>query len=261
MGLDVYLYHYDNYEKISAMHKEHEQKKEALWDVGKEYDDLTEEEKSDIRNKGIAIDQEYGMKDYCMPGETKIEIDSSKYPDHMFKVGYFRSSYNDSGFEAVIEAIAGGGLRIIFRASDEYEFKPDWADARERAVSLLSLIEKNIKEKGALRCYATSSYSFFEKSLPGSPKEALAIWDEEQAKEHAFDGGYSNSKGEFYPKEPISVKALIPGRQYGSPCVYIIFEPKEGLDWYVHALEIVIETIDYVLAQPDKDKYYLHWSG
>jgi len=39
-------------------------------------------------------------------------------------------------------------------------------------------------------------------------------------------------------------------------------EKKEnGLSWYVHALEIVKETIEYVMKQPDQNLYYLHWSG
>lgn len=32
-----------------------------------------------------------------------------------------------------------------------------------------------------------------------------------------------------------------------------------GLLWYLQALQIVIETIDWVLEQPDRDNYYLCW--
>ena len=32
-------------------------------------------------------------------------------------------------------------------------------------------------------------------------------------------------------------------------------------DWYINALEIVKETIEYVLGKDNIDQYYLHWSG
>jgi hypothetical protein len=31
--------------------------------------------------------------------------------------------------------------------------------------------------------------------------------------------------------------------------------------WYQQALEVVVETCEWVLGQPDPSKYLLHWSG
>ena len=45
----------------------------------------------------------------------------------------------------------------------------------------------------------------------------------------------------------------------GTDRVYLIYEA--DLSWYQQALEIVLETIEYVLSQPDKEKYVLHWSS
>ncbi len=44
---------------------------------------------------------------------------------------------------------------------------------------------------------------------------------------------------------------------------YLVFayRQREATDWYLQALEIVKETIEYVLAQPDRDRFYLRWSG
>jgi hypothetical protein len=74
---------------------------------------------------------------------------------------------------------------------------------------------------------------------------------------------YSNAKGNFFPAEPLKVLAVIPGESRyifsDRPCLFVI---KEGdNDWYIKALEIVIATCDYVLAQPNINQYYLHWSG
>ena len=45
------------------------------------------------------------------------------------------------------------------------------------------------------------------------------------------------------------------------PCVYVVYktEPDRWL-WYHQALEIVQETLEFVLANPSPD-YLLHWSS
>jgi len=52
------------------------------------------------------------------------------------------------------------------------------------------------------------------------------------------------------------VRAVIPGKED----IYIVHKDS-GLGWYVEALEIVVETIEYVLNQPDPETYYLVWSS
>ncbi len=75
-------------------------------------------------------------------------------------------------------------------------------------------------------------------------------------------GGWA---GDFFLTEPLEVLAIIPGTaEYldspDLPCFYIVFHHKH-LDFYLQGLEIVLETIEYVLEQPDMDKYYLDWSS
>ncbi len=50
------------------------------------------------------------------------------------------------------------------------------------------------------------------------------------------------------------------GKRWNSNGVFVVYEV-DDLDWYLQALDIVVETCDYVLAQPDINKYVLHWSG
>jgi hypothetical protein len=33
------------------------------------------------------------------------------------------------------------------------------------------------------------------------------------------------------------------------------------MGWYIEALDVVIETCEWVLKQADRDKFYMHWSG
>jgi hypothetical protein len=53
------------------------------------------------------------------------------------------------------------------------------------------------------------------------------------------------------------------GRLINTPAVFVVYEkePDEKEDWYLTALKITRETIEYVLAQPDREQYYLSWSA
>ncbi len=74
---------------------------------------------------------------------------------------------------------------------------------------------------------------------------------------------FSSREGDFWLGEkPLLVRAAVWGKSYfGGPAPYLVFEAPDILAWYVEALEIVAETVDWVLAQPDPDCYYMHWSG
>jgi hypothetical protein len=40
-------------------------------------------------------------------------------------------------------------------------------------------------------------------------------------------------------------------------------EPEKKIedDWYLQALEVLLESCDWILAKPDPQSYYVHWSG
>jgi hypothetical protein len=87
---------------------------------------------------------------------------------------------------------------------------------------------------------------------------------EELSKKKQGDEGYnySNSNGEFSFHEPQKVLAMIPGTYKifnEQPCVYVVTESDNS--WYIQALEIIRDTIKYVLSKENKEQYYLHWSG
>jgi hypothetical protein len=68
-------------------------------------------------------------------------------------------------------------------------------------------------------------------------------------------------------KKPLPVHGIIMGFEKGFfgtepvPCTYLVWEDEEKFEWYTQALEIVIETCDWVLAQKDKSKYWISWSS
>jgi hypothetical protein len=148
--------------------------------------------------------------------------------------------------------------------------KPDWSKAKDEVQKALDAFKAYIAKNGSCRVTEISHNIFTDiATCPiKSPKDALEAFNEvnESHKSRTDAGWFGNYRGEFFLGEPPLLLAAIPGISgtFRHPCVYLVFEEKEkihGLEWYVNALEIVLETIDYVLAQPDPEKYYLHWSG
>lgn len=200
-----------------------------------------------------------------------VELDSKLHPDHdCFKIGYFRSSYNDSGIDRVLDKMGLPTLYDIFPHKDNsYQFTPDWAESLKIVnKTLVAFNHATNGLHGKYDCYDIAAVSLF--TGPGLVKDArtaLKVYENELKTEHGFKN-YSSRQGTFY-SDPQIVRAFIPGLDVlGQPCLYVVTErsKSEGgedvnLKWYREALEIVRETIEYVLAQKDPQNYYLSWSG
>lgn len=261
MGLDVYLYKYENKSETDRLEQEYQTVSKANWNEAGNYETMTQEQKDLVSAKNKSFAKSLGLSDYGSDdkNKVKIEMDSPLDKEHIFKIGYFRSSYNGSGINRVLSNLNVPDLHEIFEPNDEYCFQPNWETALEKSNKSISVLEK----KDNYRCFNVSP-SIFRQSECTSEKQAIEIFMEELNKEDdtSFEN-YSTYKGHFYHKEPLKVLALISGT--GStlkkevPCTYVIIEGENS--WYLTALKIVKETIEYVLSQPDKEKYYLHWSS
>lgn len=187
-----------------------------------------------------------------------IEQPSVRYPEHYFKVGYFRSSYNESGFDscmrqyglATLDAICGVG-------NDDYVVVPDWPAVVEQTDAALAAFDA---ASDRMR-YRVFTESFFGGFAVERADAALALFLDEMEKGSSF-GAWSSARG-YFTKEQLRVHGLIPGRDLiGSPCVYVVTASNaESIARYRQALEIVRETAEWVLAQPDPKAFHLHWSG
>jgi len=266
MGLDVYLYRYEDHEKSTLLEAKYEKETEEIWAKSEEYDKLTDEEKEKNNQECKAVAERLGLGEYGedSAGREEIERNSEKYPDHLFKVGYFRSSYNSGGINHILRNINGDrDLYWVFdHDSAEYSFCPDWEQAKQRAQELIELLSKNDP-------YYVSKVAWNMFSEPpdvNSEKEALDIFKKELAKQGG-SRAYSNKNGLFYLDEPLPVCGIISGQEHILsnivPCVYVIHKSgaDDGYDFYIQALEIVVETCEYVLSFPDPKKYWLHWSS
>lgn len=263
MGLDIYLYRYDNYTETERKEKEYNDYSEKAWAEAGEYDELTQEQKDAVSDKVSAFAESLGLDKYGddKTGKECVEIVSIKYPDHYFKIGYFRSSYNGGGINHILVNMGLPRLDKIFEIdSDDYVIQPDWVKVKSNLQKLL----EDFKAKPAYRVHNISNNIFRSESGPTNEKEALDVFlaEIEKNKTSTFDEGYSNINGEFNIKTPMKVLGLIPGKEelFGThDCVYLVTQGEN--EWYEQAIEIMIDTCDYVLAQDNINQYYLHWSG
>lgn len=206
---------------------------------------------------------------------TQIEEDSAKHPKHLFKVGYFRSSYNGGGLNRVLKNLGVPDLYDIFAVTEEgYYVKPNWVESLMRAEEAITKFDEAIALNGSVQVAEEWFFDWWKQG-PSNGEEAMKVYLAELAeKKKANNFGfcaYSNQKGLFYLDAPLKVKAIIKGHSAFNlkkgagkePAVYVIFE--EDSSWYRQALEIVVETCQYVLENDGTlekgEEFCLHWSA
>lgn len=265
MGLDVYLYRYEDYEATRKREDAYKEASEKIWDQYPAYDKMTDTQKEEARARVKKYADEHGLTGNGDDvSKKKIEISHPDFPEHMFKIGYFRSSYNDSGIDHILRNFGLGDLASLFGSPEDYVFRPNWEEAKARTTELL----RQFREAPALRV------GFEDPNVFSGGREYDLITSEEEALKHfttqiqpktridaGYKGGFSNLQATSFGSSGLKILAFIKGKGFGDVAgVYFVYEDSSR-DWYYQALEIIIATCDWVLEQPDKDHYYLHWSS
>lgn len=283
MGLDVYLY---RYRADPAVIKAAEQAYQDAIDeeiYGDDVDATMSDEERKAKRLEIAARWPDAKLDEWGESGLREEINepSATYPDDICSVGYFRSSYNDAGMNHRLRNAVGRDLDWIFNVTDRSDYRviPDWDQALDRVNTVIAEVEQFMAKTGNVTVHKASFNPFVDPSeLASSPQRALEIYQAEKAKADARTDGdkydYSNRDGLFAMVNPMTVKAVIAGFEVGftgqpMPVQYLIVDnpPSDndsepsGLGWPLQSLRVVKETIEWVLAQPDKDKMVLHWSA
>lgn len=265
MGLDIYLSYYKNYDQSKANEQAYEEIHDELWDQVKEQEGDVVSQKTKDRISAILEKEatKLGLDKYGsdITNCENIEVDSLNYPEHYFKIGYFRSSYNDQGINSILRNLGIEDLYDIFEHDDDnYEFCPNW----NQALDVVQRSIKDLKKDKGYRVEAVSANMFAPDDVADTPAQALEMFNNKLKEKRP--GGYNsftNKEGHFYlDKAGLKVHALIPGKSaLGMPCTFAVYKMKDGNKYYIQALEIVKETIEYVLSQEDPQSYYLHWSS
>jgi len=260
MGLDIYLSRYNDFEKTQEIEKDQRKFDDKTWEDAGEYDNLSSEQKDEISKKISDHAISLGLDKWGEDKESKetIELNHPDYPEHYFKIGYFRSSYNEGGIQRILRNLGLPTLDDVFdHVSDEYCFKPDWSLALTKCETLI----ESFKGKGNYRVQAVTGNMFRDSTIT-SESQALETFMKEIENHTNSDYNYGNANGDFSFHEPLKVLAMIPGKTnlFGNrDCVYVVTESSN--EWYIQALEIVRDTCKYVLSQENIGQYYLRWSG
>lgn len=268
MGLDVYLKKCADIAAADAAEAEYEKRTDPLWSD----QSLTTEQRDE---KLAVIAAELGTDKWgTHQGREGAELNSTIDPEHMFKIGYFRSSYNESGINRVLRNIGQPDLAGIMGApEDGSNFSPDWEAALARINEVISAYEAHLA--GPLGKYGVTNVRPMWEFGVKDEQAALVLFQEEIERDRgAMGGSFSSRDGDFMMSGmkvmAVITKQFTPDRSGNSimamlnrPSVFLIYEKEaDGKpDWYLTALKIVRETCEHVIAQPDRQHYYMVWSG
>jgi len=122
VGLDIYLKKCPDLAAAKEAERAYEAETAALWKAVGGYDKATEAQLAEIRAKSEEIAKKHGCTGEYDQHASITEFcssDSTIDPEHLFKIGYFRSSYNGSGIENVLSTRGLPTLHDIFEPTDE----------------------------------------------------------------------------------------------------------------------------------------------
>lgn len=173
--------------------------------------------------------------------------------DHEFRIGYWYSPYTFSGLDSVLRNTIGRGLWSLLSdyeyntARDTTEVFPDWKAMLKRAEQLREDFLAWVKEYGSV---VATAVVVEDANIPAG----MHSWP------RAVELFCKHKDDDPTLVEPKTVLTCIPGYDpYDRKVVYAI-RPADGFyDWYVDALQVVVETIQWVLSQDDPSEYIMVW--
>ena len=151
MGLDIYIYELlKPIDLIYPIEVEYKNLESELWEASgagqKGVNVVKEEQAYYKRMKQIA--ERMNIEDEEVKDSRRIiDIPSEKYPDHYWKIGYFRSSYNSGGINSVCRDNNIPDMYSVFDMTDNFGnyFLPNWEECLKRAEIWLEQL-KGIKK-------------------------------------------------------------------------------------------------------------------
>ena len=280
MGLDVYLYKMNKpVHEVLELEKVAEDAADQIWVNamgGKSYEDATQDERDEARAKCKEYYAASGLDEWGRDnqGREPIELDSEKYPEHMFKIGYLRSSYNSGGLNSFLRDRTGQDLYDVFLPMGRSEFVPDWKKCKTRCKKILTKFRKYLNENGNFTVLDMSTLLRDAKDYPKGKAEVLGLFNAERKRNESkpqgiMGGWYSTCNGMFCVSDPPILRMLTMGMDScGGVAAYAVIESAPGapgargpVDWYLEALEVTLEMIEWVLKQDKPEDYTLHWSA
>lgn len=279
MGLDIYLQKMTggvSLEEADRIEADYESRSHDNWVAVGGYENATEEQREAVFAQNDALAKSMGLVEHGKhPARLDPDVPASKVdPDHLFRLDYLRSSYYSSGINRVLVNAGVADLYDIFGRTedDPYHWRPDWAAALERLDDAIEAYKAHLSGPGGnVRVMEVRPNVFMELAeMPSSEADAMKIYRAEAGRDEPSPFlSYGTRNGDFY-LNGMTVRAFIPGVTKGlfsgrlEPIMYVVCDAEvaEGKeDWHLRALKITREMIEFVLAQPDRDAYYVTWSA
>lgn len=267
MGLDVYLRKYKDFDATERRTAEYEVRANKVCEEIKGEDDASKAKRSAARKE---IAAELGLSEWGEDegGVERIEKPSASHPEHLFKVGYFRSSYNEGGINRKLRNLGLPELDdIMGHEGQEYYQVLDRAGWQTAKDAALETREKWLASPPyGITTFRGNPY-VDPKSLPKDEETALRIGTKKLTESLAQPRdadmrAFGCQEGDYW-LDGFTIFAVIPGIGWrGERVIYAVFEDKHR-ESYAQSLEIVAETCDYVLGHTDEEiaKFRLCWSG
>jgi len=269
MGLDVSLYKCPANLRGVEDQKEEEYNKhsEEIWEKhldGRKYNELSEDEKKVIKAETEELALGLGLKkDGGSTVRERVEIVSKIHPEHQFKIGYLRSSYNGAGLNSVLRELEIPDLFEIFAVVNEgYFVEVDWDASLERITEALEKFQMFLNSPEAK--YEVIELSFFTESQEKETRKDTLEKFMSIINDKTSFSNFSHKSGHYF-LDGVNIKAvrLLPsGGRLGISTVHLVADSKEeNYFWYKEALEVTQEMIEYVLNTGSPEDYFLGWSG
>lgn len=292
MGLDVFLYYSHDWDMSIKNQTDYFNAYDILYDEIHSKYNLAPEQSlyhdspeafEEMEKETAELKAQYGIDEYNPETIKNIVFPDPEYPDHLFKIGYFRSSYNESGINHILADRIGITLGDIFLDNtidtDDGYLRIDWQESlssvNDAIEAFSQYLAKDISKYYVIRAHTRNPF-ITSSALDENGNQIVAYADSEQqaltlfekqldTNNLPFEGtAYSNLLGEWFP-EGVKVHALIKGTSSMGQCIFAIAKEEENdngwLASYKEALEIVKHTCEYILDRPDPENYRLVWSG
>ncbi len=194
-----------------------------------------------------------------------IGTNSTVFPEHPFKLGYFSSADDENSLNEILKLRTGFDLKYIFFGEEcsQNIIKPVWEDILLRFDNVKKILKETIEEDG---WFSFKLFDFTEKnsnSIIGN-KNALDIYlnRKKQTRNLKDMSKLITSDGIFYINHSPKILAILKNynEKTNKPSVFVLFEASEKQSkYYLEGLEIIRETVEFILNQPNQKDYELHW--
>ena len=268
--MEVGLLRFEDFGKTQELEKRWDDYHSKVFsDLANGKDRMTDDDLAQLRRKTSVLSDALGLsnrgEDY--KNVSRIEQPSNVHPDHLFKVGTMVDTMDEFALSVVLGNLGIHGIHAIFGDHVQYVNKgggieyirPDWSRCFDNVCDAKSALVKAVSEG---RNFMVSTLSGVPSVSLKSPYEAVSMFQEQRAYAHAhkLDRNYVNQLGWFFMNKPLSIRAAISGTVITGgvpvPATYLVYNV--DMDWYMKALDIICETIEYVLSRSDdRNKYWL----